>query len=276
MGDSSRIPHAEPLFVAELQRELPGLAVEWLDSVDSTSSELRRRLEAGWYMPPTLLTTGQQTAGRGTRGREWLQPGDQPGLDLAMTLALPFPPQWEAEPRLSLLLGAASAAALQEACGLRIGVKWPNDLLLPQGGGWRKCGGLLLETLPASGQRWLLCGVGINVNSSRQQYPPRLREKAATICDALGFFANYAEVHRQVALALWQLLSQDNASRCDELLQDWQARDQSRGTRYVLLRDSRRIPVTTEGVDAATSGLRVRLPGGAVELVQSYTELEAG
>lgn len=271
----SQTPPDEPVFVADLRAALPGLDVQWLAEVDSTSSELRRQLESGQLRSPVLLLTDWQRGGRGTRGRDWVQPETRTGLDMAMTLAAPLNAALLAEPRLSLLCGAGLALALETVCNLSLGLKWPNDLLVMHSG-WRKCGGLLLETLPVQDARWLLCGLGLNINSTAADYPASLRGRLATLSDAAGGALNRGAVHLAAAQALAGLLLPDSLEPdSSALLASWQVRDQTKPLRYILLRDGRRVPVTAEGVDPASGGLRVRLPGGAVTLVQSYTELEA-
>ena len=61
--------------VAALQRELEpllaGLSVEVIAEVDSTNSELMRRIRTG-HRAPLLLVAERQSAGRGRQGRTWL------------------------------------------------------------------------------------------------------------------------------------------------------------------------------------------------------------
>lgn len=129
---------------------LPGFTVEILPEIDSTSSELMRRLRAG-QSEPTLLVAERQTAGRGRMGRPWQ---GEPGGSLAMSLALPLAPQdWSG---LSLAVGVAVAQALHPELRL----KWPNDLWFQD----RKLGGILIETAAAGGQRHAIVGIGLNIS----------------------------------------------------------------------------------------------------------------
>lgn len=159
----------EDLWLA-LQPQLPGFTVEVLPSIDSTNSELMRRARAG-QAEPTLLVAELQTAGRGRRGRTWVNaPGDCLMYSLGLVLD---PSDWSG---LSLVVGLSIAESLQAARtdgGAPIRVKWPNDLWLADG---RKLGGTLIETanLPqgcsapaVAGQaghpRYVIIGTGINV-----------------------------------------------------------------------------------------------------------------
>ena len=83
-----------------------------------------------------------QTAGRGRLDRRWEAP---PGTALLVSFVL------EPRPLMSLALGVAAA----HACGPRVRLKWPNDLLLDG----RKLGGILVQTTPKKA----VCGIGINL-----------------------------------------------------------------------------------------------------------------
>jgi BirA family transcriptional regulator, biotin operon repressor / biotin---[acetyl-CoA-carboxylase] ligase len=98
-----------------------------------------------------------QSAGRGRRGRRWLcAPGAGICLSVGGRLAS-APSDYAALPT---AVGVACAAAL-EALGVpRIGLKWPNDLLLDGG----KLGGILIELRgEAQGPATVAVGVGLNV-----------------------------------------------------------------------------------------------------------------
>jgi BirA family biotin operon repressor/biotin-[acetyl-CoA-carboxylase] ligase len=65
----------------------------------------------------------------------------------------------------------AASDAIEEATGLSVPIKWPNDLIVTSGDSedrheaWRKLGGILTETGLTGGQLELVVvGIGINVN----------------------------------------------------------------------------------------------------------------
>lgn len=175
---SSTRPHwgAEALWQA-LVPLLPGLSIEVVQTLDSTNSELTDRLRnAGRVQQdrrggrvgdlfPQMLVAINQTAGRGRLGRRWHA---TPGSSLTFSLALPLHrDDWSG---LSLAVGLAVAEALDPA-GTRIGLKWPNDLILRDAAAGeglpctagRKLGGILIESVPVGAQRAAVVGIGINV-----------------------------------------------------------------------------------------------------------------
>ena len=179
-------PHwgAEALWQA-LVPLLPGLSIEVVQTLDSTNTELTERLRSasrvqslqkapsdrrGGRMDdlfPQLLVAINQTAGRGRLGRRW---HSTPGASLTFSLALPLKrADWSG---LSLAVGLAVVEAV-DPDGRRLGLKWPNDLILCESNGGsaddkalrtgRKLGGILIESVAVGEQRAAVIGIGINI-----------------------------------------------------------------------------------------------------------------
>ncbi|GGK03910.1 bifunctional ligase/repressor BirA [Pseudomonas matsuisoli] len=131
--------------------------IDVLDVVDSTSTEVYRRLVAG-ARPPFAVIAEQQSAGKGRRGRQWISPF---GQNIYYSVVMEFTSGLEALDGLSLTVGVAVLEALQSLGVEGLGLKWPNDLLIAN----RKVAGILIELHgdPADVCRAVI-GVGINVN----------------------------------------------------------------------------------------------------------------
>ena len=129
---------------------------------DSTNARARELATAG-APHGTLVTADEQTAGRGRQGRVWSAP---PGRALLMSLVLR---EW---PR---LLPLAAALAVAEVAGEATTIKWPNDVLLDE----RKVAGILVEGRSQEG--WMVLGIGLNVALRPDDFPPELRDTAATL-----------------------------------------------------------------------------------------------
>ena len=143
---------------------LTGFTVEVLPEIDSTNSELLRRFKGSVGAPPRpeplLLVAERQSAGRGRLGRSW---HSAPMTSLTFSLGLPLQPaDWSG---LSLAVGVSVAESLDPlpTGQHRIGLKWPNDLWLTTAQGERKLAGILVETASWEGLRYVVIGVGINV-----------------------------------------------------------------------------------------------------------------
>jgi BirA family biotin operon repressor/biotin-[acetyl-CoA-carboxylase] ligase len=108
----------------------------------------------------------RQTRGRGRLGREW---ADTAAEGIAVTFVLPDGPDLER----AIGAALAAAAAIDEVTGgsPRIGIKWPNDLVI----GSRKLGGILVERCAGAA----LVGIGINV--LQRSFPEPLAERATSL-----------------------------------------------------------------------------------------------
>ena len=177
--------HADALQ-QRLAALLPGLTVQVVVRIGSTNTELLARArgvgtlaDAGGGphpvgIAPCLLVAEHQTQGRGRQGKVWQS---NLGDSLTFSVLLPLAPaDWSG---LSLAVGLALADALdppQPGQPLRLGLKWPNDLLLlappvpvapGAGPAWPviagKLGGILIETVQAGAQRLAVVGVGLNL-----------------------------------------------------------------------------------------------------------------
>ena len=154
----------------ELEPLLAGIAVEVMAAVDSTNSELMRRIRQG-RRAPVLLVAERQSAGRGRQGRTWLShtdPDGQPHAQASLTFSLGLALQRGDLSGLSLAVGLALAEALHPD----IGLKWPNDLWW----GGKKLGGILIETANQGSQRFAVVGIGLNLT---QPQATDLRNPAA-------------------------------------------------------------------------------------------------
>lgn len=147
---------------------MPTFDVIALDSVTSTQDLARAAITAqhdGTAMPKgipivtgnTVIRAAEQRSGRGRRARDW---HSAPGGSYQTLL---FAPPLTKKPAVSLWLALGIARALSESPpkespseqGVRVMVKWPNDLYV----GGKKVAGMLCEWC----RGWLLVGVGVNV-----------------------------------------------------------------------------------------------------------------
>lgn len=171
--------------------------------VAETGSTNRDLLEAAVDGAPdrTVLVAAHQTAGRGRRDRTWSAP---PGASLLVSVLLrpTLPPE-----RLFLLTmacGLAAIGAADRAAGVRLGLKWPNDLVAVAAPGLdptqfdRKVGGILAESLVVDDRvEAVVVGMGLNVD-----WPFALPEDLSAIATSLDRLAG-GPVDLEAVLAAW-------------------------------------------------------------------------
>jgi BirA family transcriptional regulator, biotin operon repressor / biotin---[acetyl-CoA-carboxylase] ligase len=174
-----------------------------------STNEQARKLAAGGAPHGTLVTAGEQTAGRGRHGREWWSP---PGRSLLMSLVLR-----EASP----LLPLAGAVAVCDVVGEDAGIKWPNDIVLWQAAGrLGKLAGILLEARPQ--EDWVILGIGVNVAVAAHDAPAAMRNRVASLEEPPD--AIEPLLHR-----LLEALDRRLGETPQRTLDAWRARDALRG-----------------------------------------------
>ncbi len=150
-----------------------GIDITVLASTGSTNDDAAARARVG-APEGTVVIAERQSAGRGRLGRTWISPA---GLNLALSCVLrPSVPPALA-PRLSLVAALAVACALEEL-GFEPGIKWPNDVFLE---GRKVCGILTEIEAEADSVRFVVVGIGLNVNGDTQDFPPELRGSATSL-----------------------------------------------------------------------------------------------
>ena len=158
---------------------LVGRELRCFEELDSTNNYLKTLPEA----PDGLaVTADSQTAGRGRMDRSFQSPKGQ-GIYLSVLLRPRLSP--DRLPPVTALAGVAVCAAVERVCGVRPGLKWPNDPVL---NGKKLCGILTEMSLEAETGRVqsLVLGIGINVSQGPEDFSPQVREMATSLGQALG------------------------------------------------------------------------------------------
>ena len=158
---------------------LVGRELRCFDELDSTNNYLKTRTDAP---DGTVVTADSQTAGRGRMDRSFQSPKGR-GIYLSVLLRPHLPP--DRLPPVTALAGVAVCAAVERVCGVRPGLKWPNDPVLK---GKKLCGILTELSLEAETGRVqsLVLGIGINVAQRPEDFSPEVREVATSLLQALG------------------------------------------------------------------------------------------
>ncbi len=156
-------------------------------SVGSTM-DLARAAAEGGAREGTVALADQQTAGRGRLGRSWVAP---PAVNLLPTLLLR--PPAAVMRQIAMVAPLAVCDAVEELHGLRLDIKWPNDV---QARG-KKLAGILIETAGPDDAVFVLVGTGINVNFDPRPYD-EIRDIATSIAVELGH-----EVEREPLLGAY-------------------------------------------------------------------------
>ncbi|WP_017930611.1 biotin--[acetyl-CoA-carboxylase] ligase [Robiginitomaculum antarcticum] len=230
---------------------------EHFDTLDSTSSEARRRATAGDH-GPLWIQADSQSGGRGRLGREWISRRG----NLYCTGLYPHDGPMAQAGLLSFCAANAVADLIKIYCpDTDTRLKWPNDVQIKGA----KLAGILLESV----RGWVSVGIGINIH-----FHP----------DDLPYPATHLAAHMDIddpeeipdARAMVPLLSQLFEQQRDILRREgfmpirkaWLARAAHLGQKIETSSRGQAISGMMEGL-ANDGALVLRLPDGGIARISS-------
>lgn len=240
-----------------LRTTLVGRELICLEEVDSTNTYAKRLALSG-APDGTVVIADCQTAGRGRRERLFQSPKGK-GLYLTALLR-PCLPAEQLIPA-TAMAGVAVCDAVERTCGVRPGLKWPNDPVL----GGRKLSGILTEL---TGTLELIVGIGINVSQTEEDFSPDVAGMATSLERELGRSVSRPALAAALIGEL-DLLYEALRSGATESYRDAYRRDcVNLGKPVQILSEEGRETVTALGIDE-TFGLVVRDGQGRTRTVRS-------
>ncbi len=223
--------HAPLLDAARVRAALAGTRfadVRPLASTASTNDDAAALLGDPAAAGATLVAEFQ-TAGRGRKaGRAWIAPA---GSALLFTTILPEPVAVEALWAVPFWVALAVADGVEEGCGVRLDLRWPNDLDLAG----RKACGILCTSRVAGSEALVGCGVGLNVRRPAAAELAAIQPLPAYLSDAAPH-AGREEVLAGILGAMDALV--DVLDRPDAVARAWEERAGLRGRPYRLRLDA--------------------------------------
>jgi BirA family transcriptional regulator, biotin operon repressor / biotin---[acetyl-CoA-carboxylase] ligase len=241
-----------PLDIERIQRLCPQNQLHYFKTIGSTMTEAAR--VAGLAAPHgTFVLAEEQTAGVGRLGRSWQSPAEL-GIYCSIILRLLVAPS--TLPIVNLLLGLATAEAIERSTHVACDLRWPNDVLIKE----RKVAGILAQLVDSC----VVAGIGINVN--QESFPSGLRTPATSLrLESGGKIQSRDEI-------VVNLIESVNAF-CSMLRNkgaEWIVRAFTSASSYAL---DRRVLIEEDGKTGVTVGLDengfllVRLDTGRIERI---------
>jgi len=156
-----------------------GRTYEYHVSVDSTNDRLLLLAMQG-ALHGTVVVAEEQTRGKGRLGRQWLS-GARQGIYMSVLLTTPQPANMAHQA--TLLAAISLVTVLKRDHQLSAHIKWPNDVLIRS----RKVCGILTEVQSDQDLiRFLVLGIGINVNHRQEDFQGPLRYPATSLAIESG------------------------------------------------------------------------------------------
>ena len=261
-------------------RQQGHLWVEWVDSIGSTNQTLMQREvllpgddtapdAAGNPRGPVAvwLMAGEQTQGRGRRGKVWCS---QPGQAMTASFGCELAAGQLMSPGLVPLVAGIVIAEFLGTLGASVKIKWPNDLCLLQDDPARplvKVGGILCEMRSRSTGSRLVIGCGLNLfglpgGLDADQPVGAVFGHGLTGAGAGSDDALLARVMLGVGQALLAGVEQLVTGGFEPFMSRWQQLDVLAGRAVRVHRADGSRDAVALGIDAA-GGLQVRYEDGA-------------
>jgi BirA family biotin operon repressor/biotin-[acetyl-CoA-carboxylase] ligase len=156
-----------------LRAEFLGRTVHYQESIGSTNA-LAFQLALADAAEGTCVVAETQKAGKGRLQRKWFSPY---GKNLYLSVIL----RPHLHPSFVYPITFLSSLAVYDTLlqlGLKPTLKWPNDVLV---NGKKICGTLLELSTEADLVRFVIVGIGLNVNMRKGEMPDEIRSKATSL-----------------------------------------------------------------------------------------------
>jgi BirA family biotin operon repressor/biotin-[acetyl-CoA-carboxylase] ligase len=210
----------------------------------------------------TVVVADEQVAGRGRMRRGWAAP---PGTCLLCSILFRPTLSPTRANRLTMLCSLAAADAVEEAAGLKVALKWPNDLIVEsqvpvtRAPSWKKLAGVLTETGIAEGQlAFAVVGIGINANV-QPEVLPTLDPNATSILAETGREVDRAALLAVLLVGIEARYGRLNAGESPH--HEWSARLATLGQSVEVITSDGLLVGAAESVDQ-DGALLLRTPDG--------------
>ncbi|EEF60181.1 biotin--[acetyl-CoA-carboxylase] ligase [Pedosphaera parvula] len=250
--------HADDLL-SSLKTEVIGRDIRVFEETTSTNDVVERLARDG-VKEGVVVFAESQTKGRGRLGRIWMSPARQ-GLWFSILLR----PQLRPTSVTQLTIAAATALfrAIRSQTGVRPEIKWPNDILIDG----KKVAGILTElSAELDKVKYIILGVGVDVNLSAADFPPELRKIATSLKVESGQRINRAEL----AVRILQEMDRDYERVCsgqfESVAGEWAEHCSTIGRNVTIHVGDRKIQGCAESLDT-DGALLVRTQHGHLERI---------
>jgi BirA family biotin operon repressor/biotin-[acetyl-CoA-carboxylase] ligase len=207
--------HADDLLSRLGKTRVLGRDIRVFQETTSTNDVMEKLARDGAKQGAVVFAESQ-SKGRGRLGRKWVSPAGK-GLWLSVLLRPDLRPQEVTQ--LTIVGATALARSVREQTGIRPEIKWPNDLLIRG----RKVAGILTElSAEVDHVKYVIIGIGIDVNQSSADFPMDLRKIATSLRIETGEPVNRAELATRLIRELDRDYARIQAGAFEEVADEWQ------------------------------------------------------
>ena len=261
--------HADDLLSRLGKTRTIGRDIRVFEQTTSTNDVVEKLARDG-VREGVVVFAEAQSKGRGRLGRKWLSPSKK-GLWFSVLLRPDL--RLDAATQLTIASATAIRRAIQSHTGLPTKIKWPNDILV----NGKKVAGILTE-LNAELDRikYLILGIGVDVNLSCGDFPPELRGAATSLKIESGASIPRAELAVVMLRELDKEYEKLAADQFSTVADEWESHCATIGQNVVIRAGPREIRGRAESL-AESGALLLRTEHGHLEpIIGGDVSLERG
>ena len=230
-----------------------------LNQTTSTNDELEKAALNG-HEEGLVVFAESQTHGRGRMGRRWSSPTGK-GLWFSFLLRPKLAPGECTQ--LTAATATALTRAIRDKTYITPEIKWPNDLMF----GGKKVAGILTEmSAELDNVRFVIVGIGINVNQTASEFPKEIQSTATSLKLAMGENISRTDL----AIAILHELDEDYSrilrGKFSSIADEWAGNCSTLGKQVEINVGQRRLTGRAEALDES-GALLLRTEHGRVEHV---------
>jgi BirA family biotin operon repressor/biotin-[acetyl-CoA-carboxylase] ligase len=211
----------------ELNTSILGKEIIYYSETTSTN-DIAIELAENGAVEGTLVIADSQSMGRGRRGRKWLAPPET--CILASIILRPSLPLRQ----ISIITPIAVTSvvkAIHSVTKLNASIKWPNDVIIMD----RKVSGVLTEMrIERRAISFIVVGIGVNVNVSRDSFPLEISDIATSLSIESGHEVSRIHLLQEILRHFENRYLRLNDDTFSEFLDEWKSLSVTIGKRIQI------------------------------------------
>jgi BirA family biotin operon repressor/biotin-[acetyl-CoA-carboxylase] ligase len=222
--------------------EVIGKKIIYKDVVDSTNT-YAFSLALGGEAEGTCIIAETQKTGKGRLGRKWFSPVGK-NLYMSIVLRPPIPPS-SVYP-ITFLSSLAVYDTITAITDVEPILKWPNDVLIA---GRKVCGTLLELSTEADMVRFVIVGIGLNINMGEHEIDDEIKDKATSLLVQTKKAFERAQVCGILLTNLERYYNIFREKGSEEISLVWEDRAKIKGKYFEITQMGESFKGISEGID---------------------------
>jgi BirA family biotin operon repressor/biotin-[acetyl-CoA-carboxylase] ligase len=251
--------HADDLLSGLGQTRVVGRDIRVFEETTSTNDVIEKMARDN-VKEGAVVFAESQTKGRGRLGRKWMSP-PRKGLWFSVLLRPAMRPALVTQ--LTIAACMALFRAIRSQTGLTPEIKWPNDILIRG----KKVAGILTElSAELDKVKYVILGMGVDVNLGAGEFPPELRKLATSLKIETGLRQDRAGLAVKILRELDRDYDQICAGQFESVADEWEEHCATLGRNVVIHVGDRKVRGCAESLDT-DGALLVRTQHGRLERI---------